>query len=107
MVIVCCSANQFYVTALRDEKIDCQANTQLPQLLPQPRAGLDAAMEVGQAELLVGTVRVVVVLAPAQQQDVGVQGLVEPGDDGDRAAFAGVDRRRPKACSMARAAAAT
>src|ERR1039458_3857213 len=32
---------------------------QFPQLLPQPRAGLDAAMIIGQGELLVGTVNVV------------------------------------------------
>ncbi len=35
------------------------------QFFPQPDTGLDAAMEVGQGELLVGTVRVVVVLPPA------------------------------------------
>ena len=49
-------------------------------------------MEIGQGELLVGTVGVVVVLTPAQQQRIGFQLLVESGDDGNRASFAGEDR---------------
>ena len=49
-------------------------------------------MEIGQGELLVGTVRVVVVLPPAEQQGVGLQRLVEIQHDGDRSALAGIDR---------------
>ncbi len=37
------------------------------QLFPQIRAGFDAALEVGQRELFVGAVRVVVVQPPTQQ----------------------------------------
>ena len=37
------------------------------ELVEQMRTGLDPTMEVGQAELLVGPVQIIVVLAPAQE----------------------------------------
>ena len=49
----------------------------LAQLAPQIGAGPDAAMEVRQAELLVGAVRVVVVLSPAEQQRVDAELVAE------------------------------
>ena len=52
------------------------------------RAGLDAAVEVGEGELLVGAVQVVVVLAPAQEQGVDAQVLLDEPDDRDRAPLA-------------------
>ena len=42
------------------------------QFLPDERAGVDAAVEVRQPEPLVGAVRIVVVLPPAHQQDIGL-----------------------------------
>ena len=50
------------------------------------------AMEVGQRELLVGPVQVIVVLAPAQQEGIDAELLLEQPDDRDRAAFADEDR---------------
>ena len=47
------------------------------QLVEQVGAGLDAAMEVGEGELLVGSVQVIVVLAPAQEQCIDAQVLLD------------------------------
>ena len=55
-------------------------------------AGLDAAVEVGEGELLVGAVQVVVVLAPAQEQRIDAQLLLDQPDDRDRAPLADEDR---------------
>ena len=52
---------------------------------------LDAAVEVGEGELLVGSVQVVVVLAPAQEQGVDAQVLLDQPDDRDRAPLADED----------------
>ena len=59
----------------------------------QVGAGLDAAVEVGQGELLVRPVQVVVVLAPAEQERIDAELRLEQADDGDRAPFADEDRR--------------
>jgi hypothetical protein len=49
-------------------------------------------MKVSQRELLVGTVRVVIVLTPSEKQYIGVLCFMELGNYGDRSAFARVDR---------------
>ena len=41
------------------------------------RAGLDAAMKIGEGKLLVGAMQIVVVLAPAQEQGVDAQVLLD------------------------------
>ena len=48
-------------------------------------------MEVGQGELLVGAVQVIVVLAPAQEQGVDAEVLLDEPHDRDRAALANED----------------
>ena len=65
----------------------------LGQLRQQVGAGLDAAVEVGQRELLVRAVEVVVVLAPAEQEGIDAELRLEQADDRDRASFADEDRR--------------
>ncbi len=79
----------------------------LGQFFPQRRAGFDAAVEIGQAKLFVGAVRVVVVQAPAQEQRVDASSLrksltigIEPPSRMNTGAL-------PKPCSIAFAAAAT
>ena len=64
----------------------------LGQLREQVGAGLDAAVEVGERELLVGPVEVVVVLAPAEEQGIDAQVLLDQADDRDRAPLADEDR---------------
>src|SRR5437660_1700037 len=64
------------------------------QLREQVGGGLDAAVEVGQGELLVGAVQVVVVLAPAEQQGVDAELGLEQADDRDGAPLADEDRPR-------------
>ena len=51
-------------------------------------------MEIGDRELLVGPVQVVVVLAPAQKQGVDAQLLLDQADDRNRAPFADEDGLR-------------
>src|SRR3972149_2036859 len=69
----------------------------LCQFGPKMGAGTDSALEVGEAELFVGAVGIVVVLPPAQQEHVGVELVGEGIDDRDRAALADVHRRRAEA----------
>ena len=54
---------------------------------------LMARWKSARRELLVGTVRVVVVLPPAQQERVRPQRVMEGAHDGNRAALAGIDGR--------------
>src|SRR5262245_36765358 len=57
---------QFVLTRSAFSIISFRSSMLLSQLLPKVGAGLDSAVEIGQAEFFVGTVRVVVVQAPAQ-----------------------------------------
>ena len=66
--------------------------TLFPKLCQQIGAGLDAAVEVGDRELLVRPVEVIVVLAPAQKQRVDAQLLLDQADDRNRAPLADEDR---------------
>src|SRR5262245_45903364 len=62
------------------------------QLLPEMRAGLRSAVEVGQGEMFVGTVQIVAVPAPAQQECIESQNAAEAAYDRDRAPLANHDR---------------
>src|SRR5271157_5277140 len=55
-------------------------------------AGLDAPVKIGQRELLIGAVQVVVVLAPAKQERVNFQVLLEQPHNRNGASLADEDR---------------
>ena len=54
-------------------------------------------MEIGEGELLVGTMQIVVVLAPAQEQGIDAQMLLDEPDNRNRAPLANENRPRTKA----------
>src|SRR5215468_8659557 len=58
------------------------------QLDEQMGRRLDAAVEIGDREFLVGSVEIIVVLAPAQEQSVHAQVLLDEPDYRDRAPLA-------------------
>ncbi len=63
-------------------------NLDLAQLFPEMGAGFDAAMKIAEVEFLVRAVRVVVILAPTQQQRIDSQFFVKRRDDWNGATFA-------------------
>src|SRR6516165_84586 len=62
------------------------------QFVEQVGAGLDSPMKVGKRELLVGAMKVIVALAPTQEQRVNSQVLFDKAHHRDRTAFAHEDR---------------
>jgi len=63
------------------------------EILMEPGDGLDALVEVDEAELLVGGMEVVAVEPEAHEDDLDAQFFFEEGADGDAAAAADGDGR--------------